>query len=296
LQVYLQFELEVTKSKECSRLQELYQWIYKRFPSNFSWTRRNKMFRTPGKDNLPPEGGNRQNGDIDEESEDLQSNKSGPSVTSTPAIKPPKVIAVTTEIVEETDKISSTASTTHERPLQPTPVAEMEGMERPVPTKGNVMQSAKAENTARTVTKLIGRSTTQSEVKTGKRKSVLPRQSLEEEDDSIIARDASMIAPLLFSGKEQTQSWRRSVVRDRVDRLNQDHRTATPDRQRQTLESAVTRTPGANEMKWDNFTVDEELSKVFQIMIVLGLFQARQVCVNYMKIINNFSQGMMFVN
>jgi hypothetical protein len=62
-----------------------------------------------------------------------------------------------------------------------------------------------------------------------------------------------MIAPLLFSGREQTQSRHRSAVRNRVDLLNQDHRTATPDRQQQTLESAVTRTPAANEMEWGQF-------------------------------------------
>jgi hypothetical protein len=101
------------------------------------------MFRTPPKDNLPLEGGNGQNGDIDKEAEGLQLNKSAPSVTSTPAIKPPSVTAVTTETVQETDEITSTASTTQERPLTLTPVTEMEGIERPVETEGNVMQSAR---------------------------------------------------------------------------------------------------------------------------------------------------------
>jgi hypothetical protein len=70
------------------------------------------MIRTPRKDNLPPEGGNRQNGDTDEEAKGLQSNQLAPSVTSTSAIKPPSVTAVTTETVEETDEITTTATTT----------------------------------------------------------------------------------------------------------------------------------------------------------------------------------------
>jgi hypothetical protein len=90
--------------------------------------RRNKMIRTPRKDNLPPEEGNPQNGDTDEEAKVLQSNQSALSVTSTPAIKPPSITAVTTETVEETDEITSTASTTQGRPLPPTPVTGMEGI------------------------------------------------------------------------------------------------------------------------------------------------------------------------
>jgi hypothetical protein len=160
------------------------------------------MIRTPRKDNLPPEGGNCQNGDTDKEAKGLQSNQSAPLVTSTPAIKPPSVTAMTTETVEETDEITSTTPTTQGRPLPPTPVTGMEGIERPVETKVNVMQSAEAEKTAEAATKLIVQSSTLSEAVAGKQKleiiqekSVLSRQSLGDEDASIIAKDASMIAP-----------------------------------------------------------------------------------------------------
>jgi hypothetical protein len=92
------------------------------------------------------------------------------------------------------------------------------------------MLSAEAENTAVAAAKLIVQPSTLSEAVAGKQKfegiqekSILPRQSIEDEDDSIIA-------PLLFSGEEQTQNRSRSTVRDRVDLLNRDHRTTTPDR------------------------------------------------------------------
>jgi hypothetical protein len=77
---------------------------------------------------------------------------------------------VTTETEAETDEITSTTTTTQGRPLPPTPVTGMEGIERPVETEVNVMQSFEAENTSEAATTLIVRSLTLYEAVAGKRK------------------------------------------------------------------------------------------------------------------------------
>jgi hypothetical protein len=80
----------------------------------------------------------------------------------------------------------------------------MEEIEKSVETKTNVVLPAKAGKTATTTAKSILRPSTLSEAVAGQRihegipaKSSLVQQSIEEEDTSIIA-------PLLFSGEEQT--------------------------------------------------------------------------------------------
>jgi hypothetical protein len=151
------------------------------------------MIRTPiGKDNLPPEGENRQDGDTDNEAEGLQSNQftlnslrarrdndkmssqtsrsaeNVPVFTSTLAIEPSKVPAVTTETTERLAEITSTASTTQGRPLTPTPVTGMEGIEKLVETETNVLLPAEAGKTATTTAKSILPPLTLSEAVAGK--------------------------------------------------------------------------------------------------------------------------------
>jgi hypothetical protein len=121
-------------------------------------------------------------------SQTSRSGKSVPAFTSKPATEPTSVNAVTTETVKRTVEITSTVSTTQERPLPPIPVTEMEGIERAVKTKLNVMLSAEAGNTAAAATKLIVRPSTLFEAVAGKQnfegiqeKSSLPWQSIEED-------------------------------------------------------------------------------------------------------------------
>jgi hypothetical protein len=222
-----------------------------------------------------------------------QTSRYGKSVlafASKPATEPPSVTAVITETVERTDEITSTASTTQGRP----PVTGMEGIERGVETDLNVMLSAKAENTAAAAAKLIVRPSTLFEAVAGKRKfegiqekSSLPRQSIEEEDTSIIA-------PILFSGEKQTQKI--GAVQLYVTEWiysseitgpqfwtddDDDDKLTSPQSRGQRLQ-----------MKKCSGTISQQKTesvKLIQIMIVHQLFQTRQVCVMYMKKVKNFS-------